>query len=182
MNKFLIGLVIGIAIAGGLAIYLNNAPTPFINKTVAPSGNISSSGPIILAPGTKIQEAASEAVPAAKAEASGTNYDFYEVLQAKKVADSAKATASGSSNASAPKAVTKYFIQAGAFGEEELAADMKGRLALMGIDSNIKSQKQSGGVVNKVLIGPISTEENAQKIINQLSDQQINAVLIRITK
>ena len=185
MNKFIVGLVFGIAIAGGLAVYLNNAPTPFVNKTVVTSSASSSSGPIILAPGTKIQEATpddTKNTPDAKTNAS-SSYDFYDVLQAKKASSAVVIQKSVKANpvASVPVAVAKYFIQAGAFGDEELAADMKGRLALLGIDSTIKSQPQGNSTVNRVLIGPLTTEENAQKIINQLSDQQINAVLIRIT-
>ncbi len=142
-----------------------------------------SSGPIILAPGTKIQEQTA-ASAAAKNDASDGNYDFYDILQAKKASNKSIKPASKPvvTNASAPKVATKYFIQAGAFGDDELAGDMKGRLALLGIDSSIKSQQQGSSKVNRVLIGPLATEENAQKIINQLSDQQINAVLIRVTK
>ena len=187
MNKFIIGLVFGIAIAGGLAVYLNNAPTPFVNKAVVTSSASSSSGPIILAPGTKIQEATpddTKNTAEAKTNAS-SSYDFYDVLQAKKASSAAVIPSPAKVNnttASTPTTATKYFIQAGAFGDEELAADMKGRLALLGIDSIIKSQLQGNSTVNRVLIGPLATEENAQKIINQLSDQQINVVLIRVNK
>ncbi len=75
-----------------------------------------------------------------------------------------------------------FFVQAGAFASQELAADMKARLALLGVDSAIKSQTAGNNTVNRVLVGPFTNEEKAQKIINQLSDGQINAALIRITK
>ena len=48
--------------------------------------------------------------------------------------------------------------------------------------SSIKSQTAGNRAVSRVLIGPFANEENAQKIINQLSDGQINAALIRVSK
>jgi ABC-type lipoprotein release transport system permease subunit len=50
MNKFIVGLILGIAIAGGLAYYLNNAPSQFVNKVTNNEGNgidSNSSSPII---------------------------------------------------------------------------------------------------------------------------------------
>ena len=187
MNKFLIGLVIGIAIAGGLAVYLNNAPTEFIKKNVTSNGAIASSSPLILAPGTKIEEVSH--VAKEKSAASTTSYDFYEVLQARHATNSSdkvnnvKPVASKPKDtASAPAPGTKFYVQAGAFSSGELASDMKGQLALLGIDSVIASEENDGKTLNRVLIGPMNNEMRAQKIINKLSDQQIHAVLIRVTK
>jgi cell division protein FtsN len=188
LNKFLVGLIFGIAIAGGLAVYLNNAPTPFINKAVEPVNSEKSSSPMILAPGTKIQEASATntnnpvTTTDNKNNASEGSYDFYDVLQAKKAVNNNTNDVPAKPKSSEPIPQTKFFVQAGAFSSEELAADMKGRLALLGIDSTIKVQGSGDNQVNRVLIGPFATEENAQKIINQLSDGQINAALIRITK
>ncbi|MBP9742160.1 MAG: SPOR domain-containing protein [Burkholderiales bacterium] len=186
MNKFLIGLVFGIAIAGGLAVYLNNEPTQFIKKNVGTSGALVSSAPLILEPGTKIREASSGRMKSRVASAP-MNYDFYDVLQERKVASGGAPAANSmghSNNSSAGKVKddTKFLIQAGAFTDAELASDMRGRLALLGIDSRVKTQQIGGTSVNRVIIGPISNEAKAQTIINQLSDQQINAALIRITK
>ena len=183
MNKFLVGLILGIAIAGGLAVYLNNAPTPFINKAVVSTNNTSNSAPMILAPGTKIKpQVSSDTANANKANASEGNYDFYDVLQSEKVANNKSNDVPEKPSASTPTPKTVFFIQAGAFSSQELASDMKARLALLGVDSTIKSQSAGNNTVNKVLIGPFTNEENAQKIINQLSDGQINSALIRVTK
>lgn len=188
MNKFLIGLVFGIAIAGALAVYLNNEPTQFIKKNVVTGSALVSSAPLILEPDTKIREASSGRIRSAAASAP-MSYDFYDVLQERKVSSGSAAAAANTSgqntNASAGKVNkddTKFLIQAGAFTDAELASDMRGRLALLGIDSRVKTQQIGGTSVNRVIIGPISNEAKAQAIINQLSDQQINAALIRITK
>ncbi len=85
MNKFLVGLVLGIAIAGGLAVYLNNVPTPLLNKALVATSSNNSSGTMILAPGTKIKpEVDNSNDNANKNNVSEGNYDFYDVLQSQK--------------------------------------------------------------------------------------------------
>ena len=179
MNKFLIGLVIGIAIAGGLAVYLNNTPTQFTSKGLINSGTShENSRMIILAPSTKIKEVANENNDAS----SPANYDFYDVLQSKKALSSAIVV---KNEASEPQKLvgTDLVIQVGAFSNEKLAVDMKGQLTLLGISSTIKSQQdRSGKPIHRVLVGPVANDIEAKKIINQLSEQKINAVIIRVTK
>ena len=75
-----------------------------------------------------------------------------------------------------------FFIQAGAFSSVDLASNMKARLALLGVDSTIKSQTSGSNTINRVLVGPFTNEQSAQKVINQLSDGQISASLITVNK
>lgn len=181
MNKFIIGLILGIAIAGGIAFYLNNAPSQFISKVSHnESGGITtSSSPIILAPGTKLQEIDSapttsvdnQAVGSAN-NASAPDYDFYNILQGKKA---------NASTAPQPAAkVSKYYIQAGAFSDQNLANDMKARLALLGFDALIKSQQDNGKMINRIIVGPLNSEAQAMEIIRQLANDDIKATLIKI--
>lgn len=182
MNKFIIGLILGIAIAGGLAYYLNNAPSQFVNRvTNNPTSSIveNASAPVILAHGTKYQVAASSAVVAKNnsdsnntANASEPSYDFYDVLQGKK-------SVSNSSNVAAAK-VTVYFLQVGSFDSQDLANDMKARLALQGVDAKIKSQQENGKMINKIIIGPFDSEDEASAVMSKLNDNDINAKLIKI--
>ncbi|MCC2625109.1 MAG: hypothetical protein K0R14_982 [Burkholderiales bacterium] len=179
MNKFIIGLILGIAIAGGLAYYLNNAPSQFVNKvTNNQSGVITpnASAPIILAPGTKYQEAEStasaKAVPDAETNASAPSYDFYDVLQGKKAASSA-------TSATPAKKLTRYYLQAGSFNSQNLANDMKARLALLGVNAKIKSKQENGKMINRIIIGPFNSEDEANETMGTLKDSGINATLVK---
>ena len=179
MNKFLIGLILGIGIAGGLAFYLNSAPMQFANKNVSnkdASGSIGASGPITLAPGTKIQEEVPNNNIASKPVASAPtpSYDFYDVLQGKEAAKNA----SSASAQQKPK-VTRIFVQAGAFYDMDAANDMKARIALLGLDAKIKSERDGEKIVNRVILGPLPDEEQAQQIIKRLADEQIDSALVR---
>jgi len=177
--KFFIGLLIGIGIAGAVAFYLNKAQNPFVDKGFN-NGSVNlttstpvSSAPLILAPGTKMQQASSAPTAQNKPEASTPSYDFYDVLQGKKDINP-KPTAS-----SVPEAATPSFIvQAGAFSEPDLANNMKAKLALLGFSSKIKSQQINGKIINRVIIGQFTTEAEANDLIAQLKQQDINATLI----
>lgn len=185
MNKFIIGLILGIAIAGGLAYYLNNAPSQFVNKVtnnqsalIAPNA----SAPVILAPGTKYQVAESNAVARTVApantnttNASAPSYDFYDVLQGK------KAASNNGPNTNPTKKAIRYYLQAGSFSSQNLANDMKAQLALLGVDARIKSKQENGKMINRIIVGPFDSEDEADDTINTLKDSGINATLIKIS-
>lgn len=185
MIKFIVGLVIGIAIAGGLAYYLNNAPTQFVNKVSNTAGGISTNGsaPVVLAPSTKYQVAASNAVMNPRvapensdnANASAPSYDFYDVLQGKKSAGS------GSDSDNVGTKSARFYLQAGTFSSQDLANDMKARLALMGINARVKSQQSNGKIINRIIIGPFNSEGEASVVLSQLKDNEINATLVKIS-
>jgi cell division protein FtsN len=181
--KFFIGLLIGIGIAGGVAYYLNKAQNPFVDKgfnqsatqTTSSSSPVSST-PLVLAPGTTMQQASSspQVAPspaAAKANASTPSYDFYDVLQGKKNINP---------KPSASKAVVRagYFVQAGAFSDSDLANNMKAKLALLGISAKIVATEENNAIINKVLIGPFNDTNQAQSMVDQLNQQSINATMV----
>jgi len=179
MNKFIVGLILGIVIAGGLAFYLNNMPNQFVDKVSNNQATkvMASSNPILLAPGIKLREASktinsSSAISASSNNASAPNYDFYDILQGKK--------ATNNSSAAVPKPlVVKYYVQAGAFSDPNLTNDMKARLALLGFDASIKSEQDKDKIINRIVIGPLDSEIQAQGVIQQLASNEIKATLIK---
>lgn len=181
MNKFIIGLILGIAIAGSLAYYLNNVPTQFVNKVTNSPAAIMTNAvrPVILAPGTKYQIAPSDATAKSDTSAntnaknaSAPTYDFYDVLQGKK-------SASNNSN-NVPTKVLHYYLQVGIFDSQDLANDMKAQLALLGVDAIIKSQQHNGKIINQIIIGPFNSESAATDTTKILKDNDITATLIQI--
>lgn len=112
--KFLIGLLLGIGIAAGVAFYLNKAQSPFVEKDI---GNTSetieqnknnSSAPLILAPGTKMQIAASDSTGNVKNNASTpAKYDFYDVLEGKKNLNASQAASANNQQQATANAINK---------------------------------------------------------------------------
>jgi cell division protein FtsN len=186
MIKFIVGLVLGIAVAGGLAYYLNNTPTQFVNKVTNSNVSMSANGsaPIVLAPSTKYQVAASNAIVTSRHDsansdteaknASEPSYDFYDVLQGKKTADN-------NPDSGSTAKVSKFYLQAGEFASQDQANDMKARLALMGIDAKIKSQQQDGKIINRIIIGPFASQADTDDTLSQLKENDISVTLVKIS-
>ena len=182
MGKFIIGLIIGVGIAGGLAFYLSNAPTQIVNKASNSginSGMINGSSPIVLAPGTKLQQASDSLSKNASQGATNIapqSYDFYNILPGNKTS----AVRNKSSDNSLASEESNYAVQAGVFTDQNAANDMKARLALLGIDSQIKSQQQSNKVINWVLIGPFTGEDEADEMVGRLKNENIQGIVIKV--
>lgn len=177
--KFFIGLLLGILIAGGTAYYLNKSPNPFVNKgftnDTASSSPLNSSGPLILAPGTKMQPASNQNIAAnnnPKPKASTPNYDFYDVLQGKKNINPKPAASQ------AQPTITGFLVQIGAFTNQDSANNLKAKMALLGYATRIRYQEENGKIINKVVMGPFSDINKAQSVADQLKQQAINATIV----
>lgn len=199
MNKFLVGLILGIAIAGGLAVYLSNAPMEYINKNVSNSDTdqkgIGASGTVKLAPSTKLREQDNTTVsqeiqdiPDTPEESNKQNYDFFDVLQTKQVANqkntntttttTTKKTASQAENQ--PK-TDKIFVQAGTYSSYSDAEDAKAQIAFMGLDAKISKANVSGHQINRVVLGPIPNEDLANQVKNKLRSEGFNASVVKVS-
>lgn len=176
MGKFIVGLILGIAIAGGLAFYLSNTPNQIVNKVTNSGVNLgvaNSSAPLVLAPGTKLQQA-SGVVP--RDTSSAQNYDFYNILPGGKT----NASGANINNSQSVNANSVFIVQAGVFTDQDSANDMKARLALLGIDSQIKSQQQDNKVINRVIVGPFASVDDANAIRSRLKNENIQGVVVKI--
>lgn len=224
--KFLIGLLLGIAIAAGVTFYLNKAPNPFVDNGItnasgaaAVTKNMNASSPLILAPGTKMATASSAPVAENnKPEASNPNYDFYDVLQGKKGLNNSQSQATATPQptpivkkviSSKPIANTKpnnvavaqllddnsndnsqqtnnknssYILQAGAFLNPDSANDLKAHIALLGFSAKITTRTENGKQINKVILGPFSSQQEAQSVKNSLQQQSISVTIVNLNQ
>jgi cell division protein FtsN len=182
-----IGMVLGIAAAGGVAWYvLNKKPTAFTNKE-----------PVKTAPQVAPAPASAPAVTAPVA-ASGVaepkqHFEFY-----KELTDKSDGTAHKNPPKPAPKpkehpvavkpqptpapvATTKdlYYVQAGSFQNVGDAEKLKAKLAFSGFEANIQTAAiPDKGVWHRVRLGPFSDSE-AGKTISALKQNGIIATQLR---
>lgn len=180
-----IGMVLGIAAAGGVAWYvLNKKPTSFTNKEpVKPAPQIAqvpASAPVVAVPAT----ASGVAEPK-------QHFEFY-----KELTDKSDGAGRGNNSKPAPKpkelAVVKpqptppavvskelYFVQAGSFQNVGDAEKLKAKLAFSGFEANIQDANiPDKGVWHRVRLGPFSDSE-AAKTISALRQNGIIATQLR---
>ncbi len=172
----LIGLVLGLSIALGVAWYINKLPNPFREKPQGPA-----------AP-TPEPTKAEKAAPPTAAKADPTT----EKAEPPKAAETDKAkTESAAKDAAAdkgekgdkstPGAKDTFFLQTGSFQGAPDADNLKGRLALLGLEATIQTRTiPDKGVFHRVRIGPYADVEELNRVRGVLTQNGIDASLVKV--
>jgi cell division protein FtsN len=165
-----IGLVLGLAIATAAAIYVTNAPVPFVNKTQQQR-----------AATPQADQKLAEAAKAGAAER--PKFDFYKILpgQEEPVTDRdlKSAAARQAEKSGAPRDL--YFVQAGAFQNPADADNLKARLALMGLQASVEpANLPDKGTWYRVRLGPYTQLDEINRVRQTLAQNAIDASLVKI--
>lgn len=75
-----------------------------------------------------------------------------------------------------------YFLQAGAFREPNDAENTRAKLALMGVEARIMEKQSENGTLYRVRIGPFAQLDALNKVRGKLSDNGVDAAVVRIAK
>ena len=160
----LVGMIVGVALAAGLAWFILKSPSPFVNKEQAVKPSVET-----LKPAVEIARPAVEvARPGAGAAVNGASgveeakprFEFYKVLT-----DKQDATADTPSKpAEKPKALESKpaakFLQAGSFANASDAENLKANLAMKGFEASVQTVMIPGrGEMHRVRVGPFQSEQ-----------------------
>ncbi len=187
-----IGMVLGIAAAGGVAWYvLKKNPAEFTNKEQskpAPAiAQLPASAPVAAAPAAPAVPAAASAVGETK-----QHFEFYKVLTDKsegvprragdrpavKPQETVVAKPAQSTPAAAPSKEA-YYVQAGSFQNVGDAEKLKAKLAFSGFEASIQTVDiPEKGVWHRVRLGPYDGGD-AGKTIAALKQNGIIATQVR---
>jgi cell division protein FtsN len=168
---FILGLVVGLGIAVAVALYITNAPVPFVSKVrpASESVNPATAGdpnkPLYAPPPSVKGEAPAAAAPKADA------------------ASDPKAAPPPAEKGTAATAVddgTRFLLQAGAFRSHDEADAMRARLALLGFDSRIFPLEKDGTTLYRVRLGPYGNLEDINRIRKTMAENGIDVQLIRL--
>ncbi|MBI4807560.1 MAG: SPOR domain-containing protein [Nitrosomonadales bacterium] len=155
-----IGMVLGITIAGGVAWYVvNKNPSEFTSrekaKPVPPVAALPASAPV--------------AAPASGVAETKQHFEFYKVLTDKSDSTVRKTTPPKPKPQPAQQASTAqdmYFVQAGSFQNVGDAEKLKAKLAFSGFEAAIQTATiPDKGVWYRVRLGPYNGSEAGKTII-----------------
>ena len=199
----IIGLLLGIVISLAVALWLNRLANPFVEKgkSVEPIPKISPAQPPPPPDAAKAAEqaakgkAAPEKAPDKAAKSSERpRFEFYQILPGDKDAGDKEARAASKAPAAraepakpgsspgAPKPHTgeTYWLQAGAFAEEKDADNLKGKIALVGLEASVRAVSiPDKGTLYRVRLGPYQSLDDANRIKAALSQNGVGAAIIR---
>lgn len=195
----IIGLVIGLGIALGVAVVINKTPIPFTNKTARQDkadavNQIADPNRALYGNKTAAKEAArtfvkeaepTDAPAAARGENKAAVIELSNVDKPKK----AEVKVVDIKNADGAAAKTEsvedkwnYYLQAGAFREPTDAENTRAKLALIGVEARVSERQSENGTLYRVRIGPFAQLDAMNRVRGKLSDNGVDAAVVRIAK
>lgn len=178
----ILGLVIGLSIAVVVAVMVMKTPIPFISKQARPerapeAGN----GPITdpnqplygkrEAPKSGAPDTAAAAPAQVPAQAPVVENSILE--QPKKQEKTEAKTDSGQ---------WIYYLQAGAFRSQADADSTRAKLALLGFEAQVTERQSDQGTLYRVRLGPFTQLETMNRIRGKLTDNGVDAAVVRTAK
>ena len=194
----IIGLIIGLLIAVGIAMTIMKTPLPFIDKIGKPL----QSGGDLGDPNKSLQGSARESRDTASNNGESSTAPPPPVVEPKRSPSSASSsaptppatppanprqnekpvTSAAPESSSAGSSGFTYYLQAGAFRERQDAEATKARLALMGVAATIAERKSELGTLYRVRVGPFDDVEGMNRARVRLSDNGVDAAVVRAQK
>ena len=177
----LIGLVLGLFIALGVAWYINKLPNPFRDKPQGPKLETPVFPDAKSAPPEPGKNATTDAA-ASKVTESATDKPKLSAQEMLTKGEGATATPEKAADAkSTPEAKDAFFLQAGSFQNAPDADNLKARLAMLGIEAAIQTRTLAEkGVWHRVRIGPYSNIEELNRMRGVLTQNNIETALVKV--
>lgn len=94
--------------------------------------------------------------------------------------NSAKSSGSSVAGGSAPAFI--YYVQAGAYREQNQAEAQRARLSLMGVQTRVVPGESSGQKVFRVRAGPFDQLAQADQVSSRLSSNQVEGAIVRVRR
>lgn len=179
----LLGMVLGLVVAGGVAWYLMKLPSPFTAVEQQPD-TPKVDKPLVKEPPRVNQIPASAPMAASGVDENKPRFEFYKVLTDKQDTNVPMPRVEEKSFKSEPTAEatdnTIYFLQTGAYVSEADAEDEKARLAMQGMIANIQSvNTPDKGMRYRVRLGPYKGATEMNKVRAALKQIGVDAAPIR---
>jgi len=190
---FVVGVLVGLAAALVVAVYVTKVPVPFVDRGVSrnpgqdlleaernrdwnPNASLGG-GPVVpnLPPPSR-QEGAIEVQPGAESTVTGETDDPLGDLVRSRLGEAPVAASEAGSDE------FTYYVQAGAFRSADDAQSQRARLAMLGIEATVSERLQSGQVFYRVRVGPFPQKATADLTKEQLATNGIDAALVRVQR
>src|SRR5450830_208467 len=193
----ILGLIVGLGISVVVALMITKSPIPFVNKVtrqdrteLSPGQASDPNKPLY---GNKDSSASKEPDnSAADQSQSKASAESQKPAPAQAVAPTQAAAPVKSADAAKDKPATaesasgddkwSYFLQTGAFREQADAESARAKLALLGFEAKVSERPSDNGSLYRVRIGPIGQVETVNRMRSKLSDNGVDAAVVRIPK
>ena len=206
LTGIIIGLLMGIMLALAVAIWLNRANTPFLEKS-RPVEALPTIAARSAQPSVAKGEKGERGEKGEKSEAEKPRFEFYQILpgdkggrgekgdsgaeraaaaNALKPTPAPEAKSTVKTEAAPAKEVQKpaggetVYLQAGAFQSVTDAENLKAKIAFSGFEANVRQVNLADkGTLYRVRLGPYKSPDEVNRIKLTLSQNGINAAVVK---
>lgn len=169
---FIVGLIVGLAVAVGVALYITNAPLPFVAKVKRPTANVNP------APGAPLPDPNKPLYGSNKTEPPAESKSAAVLPPPPPLPEKSAEQAPGKGQTAEDG--TRFLLQAGAFKSPDEADAMRARLALLGLDARIFPIEQGGQTLYRVRLGPYGQVDEINRTRKLLAENSIDAQVVRL--
>jgi cell division protein FtsN len=162
----LIGVSVGAVLAVGVALWVTGN-NPFKSAPSSPEATPTSPAAVEVAPSATPETVATpETAP---------SFDFYKVLPGDAPSELPQPPAT-------TRAVTLYYLQAGAFQNADDADNLKAQLAMLGVEAEIQTTEVADkGMFHRVRVGPFHVIHEVDSTRSLLTQNNIPSTLVKET-
>jgi cell division protein FtsN len=181
ISTFIVGMVFGLLVALGVALYVTKAELPFSNaKTQAASPNLNPGpGQTPPDPNSSIYNRTGGTAPGLSVlQDQGNPASAPAAKPPTSISSSTEAPAAAPKMAE-PVAQTVYYLQMGSFRNREDAENLRARLAFIGTESEIAVGDANGVTVNRVRVGPFTNANEAYQARVPLTKGGFEATVVK---
>lgn len=195
LTGFIIGLVVGLAVAVVVALLINKTSTPFTNNKQGKAENEVATGQLqdpnkpLYGKQDAVKDAVQEvakqsATKAVEAQAKANAPASTAATTATTAAAPASAAAptTAASNAAVTEDKYIYFLQIGAFKEQADAEGARAKMALLGLEAKVSEKAGDTGTLYRVRIGPFNQMDEVNKMRSKMTENGVDAAIVRTTK
>lgn len=184
---FLLGIVVGVAIAAVVAFQVSKAPIPLVDKHTQPGDlrareNWNPNQMLVQTDPSKIGQSTdgqntqypqeSEDPPAIATLSPGSEHATPSTVPTPPAGG--EAASPGGSNTQ----TQQYFVQAGAFTSASDAEQQRARLAFQGVQATVSQVVANGQTLHRVRVGPYATREAAGVAQKDLAANGVEATVV----
>lgn len=172
-GSFLLGAMVGVLIGcvgcAALALFISNAPIPFVEKVQKQSSPVDAAALDGKDPNAALYDAGSRGTPADDA------LSAIKTVQAPTAHDRAEEPVNAADQATGES----YSIQAGAFRNAKDAEKIRTELAFIALEADVVKSTDAGITLYRVFLGPFDTAREANELQQRLTSNGFDAMVIK---
>ncbi|HEY1059880.1 MAG TPA: SPOR domain-containing protein [Limnobacter sp.] len=172
VQAFVFGMVFGLLIALGVALFVTRTELPFSGSNTQGAD----AKPALPDNGSTRDP---NAAIYGRANAHSAQMVTVDPDQPKAAAAPAVPSTASNATSAAPVAQTQYFLQLGSFKNREDAEQLRAKLAFVGSESEISVGEVNGTTVNRVRVGPFSSATEAYQARVPLTKGGFEATVVK---